>query len=105
MRQTKIIEKIRHIMSRYFPEARTVLYGSQARGIATPSSDIDLLILLPDAYKGYDFVKRRNEIMDSLYDIEIEEGIRISPLVLINKIWEERISQFSLNVRKEGITL
>ncbi|MDE6578840.1 MAG: nucleotidyltransferase domain-containing protein [Muribaculaceae bacterium] len=92
-------------MQKYFPEARTVLYGSQARGNATPSSDIDLLILLPDTYQGYNFVNRRNEIMDSLYDIEIEEGIRVSPLVLINKIWEERISQFSLNVRREGITL
>lgn len=105
MRQTAIIDKISRLMKRLFPEVRTVLYGSQARGSATPLSDIDLLILLPDTYQGADFVKRRNEIMDSLYDIEIDEGVRVSPLVLIEKIWKSRLSPFTLNVNREGVTL
>ena len=105
MRQSKIINKIGVLMRRMFPDARTILYGSQARDSARNDSDIDLLILLPDTYQGSSFVSRRNEIMDSLYDIEIDEGVRISPLVLINRVWEHRISPFTINVRKEGVEI
>ncbi|MDE6297789.1 MAG: nucleotidyltransferase domain-containing protein, partial [Muribaculaceae bacterium] len=101
MRQTHIIQRIARLMRAQFPEVRTILYGSQARNTATQDSDIDLLILQPDSYTGMDFVSRRNEIMNQLYDIEIENGIRISPLVLINKIWKDRVSLFTNNVNKE----
>lgn len=105
MRHTGIIRKIAELMHRLFPDAQTILYGSQARNSATNESDIDLLILLPDSYQGYDFVDRRAEIMDNLYDIEIEEGICISPLVLIKSIWESRKTPFTINVLNEGIIL
>lgn len=105
MQHTEVIKKISAMMRDFFPEARTILFGSQARGTAGLSSDIDLLILLPDSYTGHDFVRRRSEIADSLYDIEIDNGIRISPLVLIKSIWEKRKSVFSINVENEGIVL
>ncbi len=92
-------------MRRMFPDARTILYGSQARDTATQDSDIDLLILLPDSYQGYEFVDRRDEIVDSLYDIEIDEGVRISPLVLVKSVWESRKTPFSVNVINEGVVL
>lgn len=92
-------------MRRLFPEAMTVLYGSQARNTANPDSDIDLLIILPDTYQGRDFVQRRTEIVNSLYDVEIEDCVRISPLVIIKSIWESRNTPFTLNVMKEGIIL
>lgn len=105
MQRKQIVGKIADIMRRLFPEARTVLFGSQARGTATQESDIDLLILLPDSYQGYDFVRRRSEIVDHLYDIEIEDNVRISPLVLIKSVWEKHISPFTINVNNEGIIL
>lgn len=105
MRHNVVIGKIAELMRRLFPEAKTILYGSQARNTATPDSDIDLLILLPDSYQGYEFVDRRDEIVDHLYDIEIDEGIRISPLVLIKSIWESRKTPFTVNVINEGIVL
>ena len=92
-------------MRRLFPEARTILYGSQARNTARLDSDIDLLILLPDTFQGTEFVQRRNEIMDHLYDIEIDEGVEISPMVLIKKVWEDRVSPFSVAVNREGIVI
>lgn len=52
MRQNAIINKISNLMSTLFPEAKTVLFGSQARNTAKSDSDIDLLILLPDSYQG-----------------------------------------------------
>ena len=105
MRHNGVIKKISELMHRLFPEARTILYGSQARNTATPDSDVDLLILLPDTYQGYDFVDKRDEIMNHLYDIEIDEGVPISPLVLIKSIWESRKTPFTVNVINEGIVL
>ena len=105
MRQNRIIEKIGNLMRRLFPEARTFLYGAQARNKARLDSDIDLLILLPNTYQGRNFVDRRNEIMDHLYDIEIDEGVQISPLVLINRVWDQKISPFTINVRREGVEI
>lgn len=105
MRQNLIIRKIANLMKSLFPEAQTVLFGSQARGTAIDSSDIDLLILLPDSYQGNNFVRRRSEIVNQLYDIEIEDGVRISPLVLIRSVWENRTSPFTINVNREGILI
>ncbi len=105
MRHNAVIKKIANIMRSLFPEAKTLLYGSQARNTATEDSDVDLLIILPDSYQGRDFVRRRNEIVSHLYDVEIEDGVRISPMVLIRSIWESRITPFTLNVLKEGIEL
>lgn len=93
------------MMKRLFPDATTMLYGSQARGTATAQSDVDILIILPDKYQGNDFVKRRSEIVDSLYDIEIDDGVRISPLVMIKSIWEKRNTPFSHNVNRESIVI
>lgn len=92
-------------MRNLFPEARTMLFGSQARGTADQSSDIDLLIILPDTFTGHDFVRRRSQIVSHLYDIEIEDGVRISPLVLVKSVWENRKTPFSMNVNREGILL
>ncbi len=105
MRHSAVIKKISELMRRLFPEARTVLYGSQARNTANMDSDIDLLIILPDSYQGMDFVNRRTEIVNELYDVEIEDCVRISPLVLIKSIWESRKTPFTLNVISEGILL
>lgn len=58
---------------------------------ASTQSDIDLLILLPDSYQGSDFIRRGTQIVDTLYDVEIDESVKISPLVLIKGIWERHI--------------
>lgn len=105
MRQTFVINKIAHLMRRLFPEAKTVLYGSQARNTARMDSDIDLLIILPDTYQDYDFVRRRSEICNHLYDIQIDDMVSISPLVLTKSVWESKITPFTINVQNEGIIL
>ena len=78
--------------------------GSQARGDARPDSDIDLLILVD---KDKLTPKEEREITYPLYDIEIDTGVMINPMVVSRKKWEEikNRSLFYYNVMKEGIVL
>lgn len=45
------IERIAREIGRCFDADRIVLFGSHARGEATPDSDVDLLVVMPDAGK------------------------------------------------------
>lgn len=100
-----IIENIKGCLKAIAPDARTILYGSQARGDARPDSDVDLLILLPDTYNGIDFVNKKLDISGKLYDLSLDLGIDISPLILVPKIFFARKTPFTLNVINEGIEL
>ncbi|MDE6395994.1 MAG: nucleotidyltransferase domain-containing protein [Muribaculaceae bacterium] len=100
-----ILSRIRECLKAVAPNARTILYGSQARGDARPDSDVDLLILLPDTYKDKEFVTKKFDISDRLYDLSLELGIDISPLITVNKVYYARKTPFTVNISNEGIEL
>ncbi|HHL52703.1 MAG TPA: nucleotidyltransferase domain-containing protein [Flammeovirgaceae bacterium] len=99
-----IIGKIRQAVKSVEPDATVILYGSYARGEQTSQSDLDILILLNRVK-----VSRKDEkrVKYPLYDIELETGRIISPLVLSRKDWESRhkITPFYEYVTKEGVEL
>ena len=104
MRRPEIVQRIAEVIKQVAPDAKTILYGSEARGDARPDSDIDLLVLLEGEKRDF---KREDEIISPLYDIELETGVIISPMMLLRKDWENRPfrTPFYINVVNEGIVL
>lgn len=103
MKRTNIVDRIAKILHQVAPDSKAILYGSEARGDARPDSDIDILIILPDDYDTY--ARRKIEITESLYDVELSTGISVSPLIVLKSLWERMKTPFTCNVAKDGILL
>ncbi|NJK97226.1 MAG: nucleotidyltransferase domain-containing protein [Chloroflexia bacterium] len=87
-----------------YPDSEIYLYGSQARGDSKTFSDWDLLFLLNRQHISFDL---ETEVMDDFYDVELETGAVISPLIYTKSDWNERYSMTLLfeNIKKEGIRI
>ncbi|WP_375722488.1 nucleotidyltransferase domain-containing protein [Saccharicrinis sp. FJH54] len=104
MDSNKILSEIKNTVYGKYPDAKIILYGSRARGDFRNDSDWDLVILLNQE-------KITNEIeetiTDPLYDLEIEFGEVISPMVYSKKDWNNKysVTPFFKNVMTEGKSL
>lgn len=96
----RIADSIRAVV----PDATIILYGSTARGDYNQHSDIDILVLLPEERKSQ-FVPLKLAVMAVVYDIELETGILISPLVVTEDMWKKRKTPFTINVANDGIAI
>ena len=103
-RKEQILKKIIRVVNKTAPDSEVYLYGSQARGKAKRFSDWDLLILLKSRDISFDFETR---FMDEFYEIEIETGEVISPLIYTKRDWTENHSVTPLfeNIQTEGIRI
>lgn len=104
MKRVEVLEQIKKTISSIAPTAKTILFGSEARGEVRPDSDIDLLILV----EGDKLTLAQEEsITVPLYELELKTGITISPIVMLKKLWENRPfkTPFYVNVVNEGIIL
>ena len=107
MTNQEIINKIRETLSPFIEGAKYILYGSRARGDYHSDSDVDLMIILPDSYKGKKFADTQYEITERLYDLELQwnMAVEISPVILNSQIFSQRVTPFTRNVIKDGIEL
>ena len=63
-----------------------------------------MLILLEGDKRN---LRREEEISGALYDLELNTGVLISPMIILRKQWENRPfkTPFYVNVMNEGIKL
>lgn len=104
MRRPDVVKQIKQTIEKTEPTATTILYGSEARGDARVDSDIDVLILLEGDKRDF---RREEELSGALYDLELNTGVLISPMIILRKQWENRPfkTPFYINVMNEGIKL
>lgn len=90
-----------------------ILFGSYARGEATPDSDLDVLVVVnwsdPDAPENHYLAKlvdpRWKAIMDTAIDVFIEQGPPyLSPLVMGKSLFHTDL-EVAENARLEGKVL
>lgn len=84
---------------------KVVLYGSYARGDNRENSDIDIMVLVR---ASDDVIKEKmNEIYDFAFDIEMDTGIDISPVVKNEEqynYWLDTLPYYK-NIQNEGVLL
>lgn len=105
---------IQKILNDFLEEVKTilgsrlkkiVLYGSYARGDYNKSSDIDIMILTD--LSDNEISEYSMKIWEKSADIEIDQGIVISPLVrnIDNfEAWAD-VKPFYMNIINEGVVL
>ena len=103
----KVARSFLAVVKLQYDVAGAYVFGSQARGDATPESDTDVAILL-HGLTG----RRMNEAMimaDIAYELMLETGIRVEALPLWESEWEhpETFNNPALieNIRREGVRL
>lgn len=94
-------------IKRKYNVADAYVFGSRARGDATPESDTDMAILL----RGIpgERIAEAITMADIAYDIMLATGVRVEALPLWESEWQhpETFNNPSLieNIRREGIRL
>lgn len=81
---------------------QVILFGSEARGNATLSSDIDILIVLEKPFNYYQEVKKIGEFVSNLC---LEYNRLISCCFTTEEQFKNVDNAFYRNIRKEGIKL
>lgn len=99
-----ILNPLREYLQNEYHERldRVILFGSQARGDATTSSDIDVLIVLQDPVNTSLEIDRTSHFIAQLC---LDHNLLISRFFIPRSRFENENSPLLRNIRQEGIVL
>jgi predicted nucleotidyltransferase len=95
-----ILEASRALKSE-LPVTRLILFGSKARGISEPDSDIDLLVLTSCPVSG----RLRAAISDRLADVNLRNDVLLTSVVVSEQDWSDGLIHYMLihsEVERDG---
>jgi len=103
-KREKILKRIVDVVDKTAPNSEIYLYGSRARGTSRKMSDWDLLILLNSKNITFDF---ETNFMNDFYEIELETGEVISPLIYTKNDWNKNhaITPLYAIIKREGLRI
>ena len=102
--EKSLSESVRSAIRKIDSSSEIVLYGSRARGDATPESDYDLLILTD----GPTTLKREDTFRRGLFPLELETGAVLTVTLIGREDWNSKIyaaMPFHQNVQRDGVIL
>lgn len=79
---------------------RTVLFGSNARGVAEAGADIDILVVLDGQVNPAEEIGRTGAVTAEL---SLRHDVVISCVFVSSDRYESEQSPFLINIRREGI--
>jgi predicted nucleotidyltransferase len=97
------IESVKKIYGSHLQ--KIILYGSYARGEATPSSDIDIMILVD--LDDMEIKRYGIELSNMTYDTNLDHDVMIMPIVKNEDHFNYWMPTYPFynNVSKEGVAL
>lgn len=97
----EILLEFKKLLEKSVDIHKLILFGSRARGNFEPDSDMDVLVVV----KKLD-PKVERAVSDCAWQMSLERGVLIVPVVYSQDEWEngpERYSLLAMAVKREGI--
>lgn len=101
--QVKLLMEIKRSIEKEDTSAEIILFGSRARGDSKLTSDWDILVLI----NNNKTLEAEDRFRSNLYNLELESGQIISPIVYSKDYWQNKLKYSPLynSISREGIRL
>ena len=103
-RVSQIVAELRKRLEALYGDRLTtvLVFGSQARGDATPESDIDVLVVLEGEVLPGKEIERTSEVVGEL---SLRHGVSLSRVFVPSERFRDDRTPFLSRIRSEGVSV